>query len=82
MLKGGRELSFGGIRVSQDRRLRYAPKESYPLGDHTIKSLEKDGYVIGSYGESGAEKLADFQVYLDVNLELRGLIFQKDKIRD
>jgi len=59
MLKGGKELSWGGIRFSQDRRLGFAPKGSYVLGDHTSESLAKDGFIIASCDIEGAKKLGE-----------------------
>ena len=58
-LKGGKELNWGGIRFSEDERVRFAPKESYRLGEHTSKSLAKDGFIIASCGVEGAEKLGE-----------------------
>ena len=55
-LKGGRELGFGGIRLSQDGEVRFAPKGSYRLGEHTSESFGKDGFIIASCGEEGAKK--------------------------
>ena len=59
MLKGGKELSWSGIRFGEDGRVRFAPKESYKLGEQTPESLAKDGFVIASYGIEGAEKLGE-----------------------
>ncbi|PIN91038.1 hypothetical protein COU57_02420 [Candidatus Pacearchaeota archaeon CG10_big_fil_rev_8_21_14_0_10_32_14] len=61
-LEGGRELSWGGIRFSTDGSVRYAPKGSYVLGDHTSESLAKDGQVVASHGEIGAEKLGEVSI--------------------
>ncbi|PIN91551.1 hypothetical protein COU57_00180 [Candidatus Pacearchaeota archaeon CG10_big_fil_rev_8_21_14_0_10_32_14] len=58
-LKGGRELSVGGIRFSQDGKTRYAPKGSYTSGDHTPERLSKDGFIIASCNQEGAEKLGE-----------------------
>ncbi|MBI5148459.1 hypothetical protein HZA33_02150 [Candidatus Pacearchaeota archaeon] len=57
MLKGGEERE--GIRFSNDRKVRFAPKKTYQLGEHTQNSLAKDGFMIASYGKEGAEKLAE-----------------------
>ncbi|MFC1682441.1 hypothetical protein ACFL0X_02400 [Nanoarchaeota archaeon] len=59
ILEGGRELSWGGIRFSADGRVRFAPKESYRLGEHTSESLAKDGGVIVEYSVPGAEQLGE-----------------------
>lgn len=63
ILKGGKELSWGGIRFSKDGRVRFAPEGSYSypdrFGEYTSKSLAKDGFVIASYGIEGAKKLGE-----------------------
>lgn len=59
MLKGGRELKTGGIRFSQDSRVRFAPKGSYVFGERSANDLAKDGFMITQYGERGAELLAE-----------------------
>lgn len=58
-LKGGRELSWGGIRFSKDNSVRFAPKGSYTLGEHTATSLAKDGAVIVQYGVEGVQLLGE-----------------------
>ena len=57
MLKGGKDL--GGVRFSQDGRIRFAPKGTYTPGGHTPESLAKDGFMVASYGLEGAEKLGE-----------------------
>jgi len=57
MLRHGKEVH--GLRFSEDGRVRFAPKESYKLGEHTPESLAKDGFVIVSYDFEGAEKLGE-----------------------
>jgi len=57
MLKGGKEIN--GIRFSEDGVVRFAPKESYRLGEHTPESFAKDGFIIASCGQEGAEKLGE-----------------------
>ena len=57
MLKDGKEVK--GLRFSKDGKVRFAPKGSYVLGQHTTQSLAKDGFVITSYGERGAEQLGE-----------------------
>src|SRR3989338_208549 len=69
-LKNGKELSWGGIRFSTDGKVRFAPKQSYRLEgeegedcsespiiyeDHTPETFVKDGFIIASYNETGAE---------------------------
>lgn len=57
MLNGGSEIN--GVRVSKDERLRFAPRETYNLGEHTPESLAKDGFIIASCGLEGAKKLGE-----------------------
>ena len=57
MLINGTELK--GIRFSQDGSIRYAPRETYRLGEHTPESLASDGFVIASYGVNGAKALGE-----------------------
>lgn len=58
-LKGGKELSWGGIRISKDGMVRFAPKESYVLGERTPEQLAKDGLMVATYNVEGAEKCAE-----------------------
>ena len=48
-----------GVRFSQDRKTRFAPKESYSLGVKSPEALAKDGFVIASYSVEGAKQLAE-----------------------
>jgi len=57
MLATGKKIS--GIRFSSDGRLRFAPKESYNLGEHTSESFAKDGFVIASSNLEGARKFGE-----------------------
>lgn len=56
-LKDGND--FNGIRFSPDRVVRFAPKDSYKIGEHTPESLAKDGFVVANYDFEGAEKLGE-----------------------
>lgn len=47
------------VRSTQDGSVRFAPKGSYRLGEHTPTSWAKDGFVIATFGERGAEKTAE-----------------------
>ena len=46
-------------RLGEGNDVRFAPKDSYQLGEHTPKSWAKDGFVIATFGEEGAEKTAE-----------------------
>ena len=59
MLEGGTEL-ISGVFLSKDRNLAFAEKRTYTLGEHTPKSLAKDGFVIATnFGLEGAEQMAE-----------------------
>jgi len=77
MLKDGKELGWGGIRFSKDGRVRFAPKDSYELGDHTSESLAKDGFVIASYSPIGAEKLGEVSSKFNYDPRTYGLNIQE-----
>ncbi len=48
-----------GVRFSKDGRVRFAPKETYQLGEKTSQSLSEDGFVIASYDVDGAKRLGE-----------------------
>jgi len=56
-LKGAQEID--GVRFSDDKTVRYAPKETYSLGDHSAESFSKDGFVRAIANNDGAKKLAE-----------------------
>jgi|SRR3989344_929386 len=56
-LKSGKEIS--GVRFSRDGRVIFVPKEIYLLGDNTPETFAKDGFIIASCGQEGAEKLGE-----------------------
>ncbi len=57
-LKGGKDLPCG-VRFSPDEMLRFAPKESYVLGERTSEQLATDGLMIATYDIKGAKKCAE-----------------------
>ena len=57
MFEGAKNL--GGVRFSQDGRVRFAQKGTYKLEKHTPESLAKDGFMVASYGTEGVEKLGE-----------------------
>jgi len=57
-LIGGTKFSKG-VKFSQDKTLRFAPKDSYKLEYNSSDELASNGFVIASYGVEGAEKLAE-----------------------
>lgn len=57
MLKGGKDIH--NIRFSKNGIVRFAPKGTYKLGEHTSESLSKDGSIIARCGEYGAEKYGE-----------------------
>ena len=58
-LKGGIELSSGGIRFGPDGKVRFAPAGSYSKGYKTPEEFAQDGFIIASCGEEGAKKLGE-----------------------
>jgi len=68
---------WNNIRVSENGRTRFAPKESYKFGEHISDSLSKDGFVIASYGIEGAKKLAEVSSKLRNNPVTYGIEIQK-----
>jgi hypothetical protein len=76
-LKGGKELSWGAIRVSEDGLTRFAPKGSYVLGDNTPNTLGNDGFVVASFGKDGAEKLGEVASKFRANPYTYGLDIQE-----
>ena len=68
-LRGGKDIS--GVRFSIDRRVRFAPKETYlregnygkwrfSFVEHTTPdSIAENGFMIANFGEEGAKKLAE-----------------------
>lgn len=77
MLKGGKELSWGGIRFSKDKSVRFAPKGSYELGKHTPESLAKDGFVIAGHSSRGAEELGEVSLKIMCKPETYGVNIQE-----
>jgi len=71
MLKGSKE--FNGVRFSEDKKVRFAPKETYQLETNTPESLAKDGFVIASYGIEGAEKLGEVSSKFKVKPYVHGI---------
>lgn len=59
ILKGGKELSWGGIRFSPDGNVRFAPIESYSFGEHTPEELAEQGDVIARHSVEGAKMLGE-----------------------
>jgi hypothetical protein len=77
MLKGGKELNWGGVRFSEDGRVRFAPKGSYELGRHTSESLAKDGFVVASYNVIGAKNLGKVSTKFDYGSRVLGVDIQE-----
>jgi hypothetical protein len=58
-LRDGKEFSWGGVRVSSDKTIRFAPKGSYNFGEHTPDSFAEDGFIIASVNPEGAKKMGE-----------------------
>jgi len=57
ILKENNAKEIKGIKFSEDGLVRFAPKGSYKLGEMSSQEFAKDGFIIASCGEQGAEKL-------------------------
>ena len=77
MLEGGKELSWGGIRISQDGRVGFAPEGSYELGEHTAESLATDGLVVVTYDVEGAKKIGNLSKKFRYNPKTWGVEVQE-----
>jgi len=66
-------VNTNGIRFSEDESIRFAPKGLYSLGDHTPDSLSKDGFIIASFGEEGAKKIAEASSKFNYNPRTYGI---------
>jgi len=56
-LTGAEEIN--SVRFSKDGLVRFAPKDSYKFGEHTLESLAKDGGMIAEFGISGMEQILE-----------------------
>jgi len=69
-----------GVRFSQDRKIRFAPKSTYILGEHTPGTngtLARDGSVIANYDVKGAEQLGEASSEFRYNPRSLGLDIQE-----
>lgn len=58
ILADGTEIA-NGIRFSNDKTVRFAPKATIKLGEQDSPTLARNGFLIASYDEEGAEQLAE-----------------------
>lgn len=58
ILADGTEIG-DGIRFSNDKTVRFAPKATITLGEQDYPTLARNGFLIASYDEEGAEQLAE-----------------------
>jgi len=69
-----------GVRFSKDNTVRFAPTATYQLGEHkTRKSLIGDGFMIASFGETGAAQVAEVAGRCELNPYVWGVIVEKGK---
>lgn len=66
-----------GVFFNDDRSIRFAPKETYTLGEHTPETLCEDGYVIATCGVEGAAMLAEASKNFNGNPRTWGLDVQE-----
>lgn len=76
IIKGGFSPE-SGVRFSLDGKVRFAPKQSYQLGSHSLESWEKDGYVVASLGIEGAKKFGKIASMFEFSQKTHGLEIQK-----
>ena len=69
LLKNGKEIN--GVRFSKDKKVRFAPKDSYK------DELAENGFVVASYGKEGAEQLAEISTKFLSGFRVYGLNLQK-----
>jgi len=76
-LKGGREFEWGGVRVSRDCQLRFAPKGSYSLKGQSPLSFAKDGIIKACFGYNVAGDLGEVASSLKDNPYIAGFEIQE-----
>ena len=67
-----------GVKISWDGKVRFAPRDSYRLGEHTSESLAKDGFVIANYNVNGAKQLAEVSKKFILEPKTLGVELGKD----
>lgn len=75
IISGGKEIN--GVIFSEDGKVRFAPKETYKLGYATPKEFAKNGFIIASCGEEGAEKLGEVAKTFSKRSIIYGTIIKK-----
>lgn len=80
IIKGGKELSWGGVRFGEGGIVIFAPKGTYKLGIHTPESLAQDGLVIANYGFRGAEELGEVSTKFNNPPRTYGFNIQEEQI--
>ena len=56
---------INGVRFSKDGKVRFAPKESYSLGEVNTQSILDDCFVIANFGEQGAKNLSEVAAHFN-----------------
>ena len=80
-LKNGKLIKGIEVRISEDGMVRFVPKDSYKLGEHTQDSLANDGFVIASYGKNGAENLSEISEQFKYQPRVWGLDVEDKKLK-
>ncbi|MFH1325689.1 MAG: hypothetical protein ABIH49_02890 [archaeon] len=75
MLLDGKE----NLGVIFGNGVNFARKGTYNLGEHNHDSLGRDGFMIASYGEEGAEKLAEISTKFKSKPSIYGLEISEGK---
>ena len=76
-LKCGKDVS--GVRFSQDGSVRFAPKDTYVIGEMSAGELEKDGFMIAQYGVEGAKLMAEASATRKNNPIIYGLDIKENQ---
>ena len=77
MLKGGKEVQ--NVRFSKDGTIRFAPKGTYRLGEHTSDSLALDGFMIAMFGVEEAKKMSEVSERFKYQPEVFGIEIKEGK---
>jgi len=76
-LEDGTEITK--VRFSKDGKVRFAPKRTYTLGEHSAQSLARDGFIIASFGQEGAENLGEVSSKFKKNPYVYGVEVKEDQ---
>ncbi|MFA5952992.1 MAG: hypothetical protein WC812_00190 [Candidatus Pacearchaeota archaeon] len=79
ILKENNAREIKGIKFSEDGLVRFAPKGSYTLRKVSSEDFVKNGFIIASCGEKGAEKLGEVSTKFKNKPYIYGLNIEEGK---